>query len=101
MNPVASSRRPSVAGLAALVTISALLAVSVYSVSQDKRRTANANAGKAEQEIKQLISMYAKAVGEADPTLASRVWCDSSEDSLINPVGRWRGISTNNGFLSP
>jgi ketosteroid isomerase-like protein len=98
MNPVASSRRPSVAGLAPLVTISAVLAGSVYSVSQDKRQTANANAGKAEQEIKQLISMYAKAADEADPTLASRVWCDSSEDSLINPVGRWRGIEQIIGF---
>jgi len=92
MNPVASPRRPSVAGLASVVNISALLAVSVYSVSQDKRQPANANAGKKEQEIKQLISMYAKAADEADPTLASRVWCDSSEDSLINPVGRWQGI---------
>ena len=36
--------------------------------------------------------MYAKAADDADPTLASRVWCDSSEDSLINPVGRWQGV---------
>lgn len=98
MNPVASPRRPSVAGLAPLVTIAALLAVSVYSVSQDKRQTANADAGKDEQEIKQLISMYAKAADEADPTLASRIWCDSSEDSLINPVGRWRGVEEILGF---
>ncbi|MGA2859771.1 MAG: nuclear transport factor 2 family protein [Candidatus Sulfotelmatobacter sp.] len=98
MNPVASPRRPSVAGLAPLVTIAALLAVSVYSVSQDKRQTANANAGKEEQEIKQLISMYAKAADEADPTLASRIWCDSSEDSLINPVGRWHGLEQIMGF---
>lgn len=98
MNPVASSRRPSVAGLAPLVTIAALFAVSVFSVSQDKRQTANANAGKEEQEIKQLISMYAKAADEADPTLASRIWCDSSEDSLINPVGRWHGVEQIMGF---
>jgi len=98
MNPVASPPRPSVAGLAPLVTIAALLTVSVYSVPQDKRQTANANAGREEQEIKQLISMYAKATDEADPTLASRIWCDSSEDSLINPVGRWRGVEQIMGF---
>ena len=96
MNPVASPRRPSVAGLAPLVTIAALLAVSVYSVSQDRQE--GTNAGKEEQEIKQLISMYAKAADEADPTLASRIWCDSSEDSLINPVGRWRGVEQIMGF---
>jgi ketosteroid isomerase-like protein len=98
MNAAASPRRPSVAGLAPLVTVAALLAVSVYSVSQDKRQTANANDGKDEQEIKQLISMYAKAADEADPTLASRIWCDSSEDSLINPVGRWHGVEQIMGF---
>jgi ketosteroid isomerase-like protein len=98
MNPVASPRRPSVAGFAPLLTIAALLAVSVYSVSQDKRQTANANAGKEEQEIKQLISMYAKAADEADPVLASRIWCDSSDDSLINPVGRWQGVEQIMGF---
>jgi ketosteroid isomerase-like protein len=98
MNPAASPRRPYVAGLAPLVTVAALLAVSVYSVSQDKRQTANANDGKEEQEIKQLISMYAKAADEADPTLASRIWCDSSDDSLINPVGRWQGVEQIMGF---
>ncbi|MGA8440847.1 MAG: hypothetical protein WB714_21655, partial [Candidatus Sulfotelmatobacter sp.] len=74
------------------VALAILLAVSVYSVSQDMRQTANANAGKEEQEIKQSISLYAKAANEADPTLALHIWCDSSEDSLINPVGRWHGV---------
>jgi hypothetical protein len=51
-----------------------------------------------EGDIKQLISMYAKAADEADPALASRMWCDSSEDSLINPVGRWYGVEQIMGF---
>lgn len=27
-----------------------------------------------------------------------RIWCDSSEDSLINPVGRWHGFEQIMGF---
>ena len=42
--------------------------------------------------------MDVAAADEADPTLASRVWCDSSEDSLINPVGRWSGVEQIMGF---
>jgi len=30
--------------------------------------------------------------------LASRIWCDSSDDSLINPVGRWHGVEEILGF---
>jgi hypothetical protein len=74
-------------GIARLVTLSAFLALPVCAVSQDKRQTNASNAG-SDEEIKQLISMYAKAAHQADPALASRVWCDSSEDSLIKPVGR-------------
>ena len=82
--------------LAPLVTLSVLLSASVCSVSQEKRE--GANAGKEEHEIKQLISMYAKAADDADPALASRIWCDSSEDSLINPVGRWHAVEQIMGF---
>ena len=98
MNPVNSPIRRSFAGLSCSVALAALIAVSVYSVSQDKQKAANTNAGRVEEEIKQLISMYAKAADEADPTLASRVWCDSSEDSLVNPVGRWSGVEQIMGF---
>jgi len=72
------------------VTLAILLAVSVLAVSQVKRE--GVNGGKDKQEIKQLISMYAKAADEADPTLASHIWCNSSDESLINPVGRWHGV---------
>jgi len=98
MNPFTSNSRGCFVGLARLVIFAALLAASVCSVSQDKQQRTDANAGSEEHEIKQLISMYAKAADEADPTLASRIWCDSSEDSLINPVGRWRGIEQIMGF---
>ena len=98
MNSVTSPIRSSFAGLSRSVALAALIAVSVCSVSQDKRKAANTNAGSDEDEIKQLISMYAKAADEADPTLASRIWCDSSEDSLINPVGRWHGVEQIMGF---
>jgi ketosteroid isomerase-like protein len=79
-----------------MVALTALLALPVYSVPQDRQNAANA--GKDEDEIKQLISMYAKAADEADPTLASRIWCDSPHDSLINPVGRWQGVEQIMGF---
>ena len=68
-----------------------MLATSVC-FAQDKPQASNANVAKKEEQIKQLIAMYAKAADEADPALASRIWCDSSEDSLINPVGRWQGV---------
>lgn len=83
-------------GVARLVALTALFAVPVCSVAQDMQNATTA--GKDEDEIKQLISMYAKAADEADPTLASRIWCDSSEDSLINPVGRWQGVEEIMGF---
>jgi hypothetical protein len=98
MNPVTSAIRCSFAGLSRSVALAALIAVSVCSVSQDKQKAANTNAGSVEEEIKQLISLYAKAADEADPTLASRIWCDSSDDSLINPVGRWHGVDQIMGF---
>ena len=93
-----SIRRTHFFGLARLVILAVLLTVSVCSVSQDKQQRTNANARSTEEEIKQLILMYAKAADEADPTLASRIWCDSAEDSLINPVGRWRGVEQIMGF---
>lgn len=83
-------RHTSFVGIARLIALPALLAVPFCSVSQDRQNAGNA--GKDEDEIKHLISTYAKAADEADPTLASRIWCDSSEDSLINPVGRWHGV---------
>lgn len=98
VNPVASPHRPSFVGLALLVVFAVFLAASVCSVSQDKKIAANANTGSAEEEIKQLISMYAKAADDADPTLASRIWCDSWDDSLINPVGRRHGLEQILGF---
>ena len=89
--------QPFLVRLARLLPLAAVLAASVCS-AQDKRQATNANVGQEEDEIKQLISMYAKAADEADPTLASRIWCDSSEDSLINPVGRWHGLEQIMGF---
>jgi hypothetical protein len=46
----------------------ALTTVAAASIcfAQDKRPAANAAAGKSEDDIKQLISMYAKAADEAD-----------------------------------
>ena len=98
MNPVSAHIRSCPVGVSRLVILAVLLAVSVCVVSQDKRQTAIANAGKDERDIKQSISMYAKAADEADPALASRIWCDSSDDSLINSVGRWHGVEQIMGF---
>ena len=82
--------------LVRLLTLGAVLAASVCP-AQDKQAT-NADVGKEKDEIKPLILMYEKAADEADPTLASRVWCNSTEDSLINPVGRWSGVEAILGF---
>ena len=89
-------RQTRFVGIARVVALAALLALPVCSVSQDRQNAANT--GKDEDEIKQLISTYAKAADQADPNLASGVWCDSSEVSLINPVGRWQGIEQIMGF---
>lgn len=87
-------------GIARVVILAALFAVSVCSISQDRQRRSLPSRPdlREEDEIKQLISMYAKAADEADPTLASSVWCDSSDDSLINPVGHWSGVKAILGF---
>ncbi len=86
----ATPRQTCFVRLARLLTLT-VLATSVC-FAQDKPQASNANVAKKEEQIKQLIAMYAKAADEADPALASRIWCDSSEDSLINPVGRWQGV---------
>ena len=85
-----SSRQPCFVRFG-LLALAAVFAASVCS-AQDKRQATKASVGKDEDDIKQLISMYAKAANEADQALASHIWCDSSEDSLINPVGRWHGL---------
>jgi ketosteroid isomerase-like protein len=91
-------RQTDFVGVARLAALAVLLSISVCSLSQGRQKAADTNAGREEEEIKQLISMYAKAADEADPTLASRIWCDSPEDSLINPVGHWQGVEEIMGF---
>ena len=98
MNTINALIRTCFVGHSHWVTLTAFLAVSVCSASQDSRQVTSAKAARDEDEIRQLISMYAKAADEADPKLASRIWCDSSEDSLINPVGRWHGVEQIMGF---
>jgi SnoaL-like domain len=90
--------RPHFVGVARFVALAALLSVAVCSVSQDRQKAANASTANVQEQIKELISMHAKAADEANPTLASSVWCDSSEASLINPVGRWQGVEQIMGF---
>jgi ketosteroid isomerase-like protein len=96
MNPITALIRTCFVARSRLVTLAALLAMSLCSASQENRQETNAN-GRTD-DIRQLISMYAKAADEADPTLASRIWCPSSEDSLVNPVGRWHGVEQILGF---
>jgi hypothetical protein len=91
--------RPHFVGVARFVALAALLSVAVCSVSQDRQKAANASTANVQEQIKELISMHAKAADEANPTLASSVWCDSSEASLINPVGRWQGVEQIMGFI--
>ena len=67
MNPITALIRTCFVGRSRWVTLAALLAMSVCSASQDNRQATNAN-GRTD-DIKQLISMYAKAADEADPTL--------------------------------
>jgi len=97
MNPVTAAPRRFFVGLSRLLTLAAVLAALVCP-AQDQRPASSADVGKEKDEIQHLISLYAKAADEADPTLASRVWCNSSEDSLINPAGRWSGVEAILGF---
>jgi ketosteroid isomerase-like protein len=98
MSPDTASRRKYTAACIRSVALAVLLAVSVCSVSQDRQHTGTAGPKPDENDIKQIISMYAKAADEANPDGASHVWCDSSEDSLINPIGRWHGVEQIMGF---
>lgn len=43
--------------------------------------------GAEDDEIRTLIAKYAKSIDEADTTLASQIWSDSSEVSFIHPLG--------------
>jgi len=97
MNPVTALTQSCFVGPSRSITVAAVLAALVCP-AQEKRQATNADVGKERDEIKQLISLYAKAADEADPTLVSRVWCDSSEDSLINPEGRWSSVEAILGF---
>jgi ketosteroid isomerase-like protein len=98
MSPTTAPRRHCSVAVARSVALAALLAVSVCSVSQDKQSAPTDDTNPDENEIKQMIDMYSKAADEADPSVASHVWCDSSEDSLINPIGRWHGVEQIMGF---
>lgn len=46
----------------------------------------------ASEQIKGLITKYARSVDEADTTLASQVWWDSPEASFIHPLGHEHGF---------
>ena len=48
--------------------------------------------GGTSEEIKSLISKYAKSIDAADTNLASQVWWDSSEASFIHPLGHEHGF---------
>lgn len=40
-----------------------------------------------DDEIKGMIAKYAQSIDEADTTLASQIWSDSTEVSFIHPLG--------------
>jgi ketosteroid isomerase-like protein len=45
-----------------------------------------------ENEIKEIIALYAKSVDALDLTLASQIWLDSSEVNFIHPRGHEKGF---------
>ncbi|MGA7291409.1 MAG: hypothetical protein WBW53_12685 [Terriglobales bacterium] len=75
---------PFLVRLLLLLSLAAVLGASVCS-AQDKPQTTNPNAGKDEDDIKQLISTYAKAADQADPTLASASGATHRETHLSPP----------------
>ena len=51
-----------------------------------------ARAGHESEEIKELITKYAKSDSDADTDLASQIWWDSPEASFIYPLGHEHGF---------
>jgi ketosteroid isomerase-like protein len=69
--------------------VTAVLALAICSVAQETKRVAD-NA--VENEIRQLVTKYAKSVDGADTSLAAQVWMDSPDVSFIHPRGHEHGF---------
>ncbi|HEX8838650.1 MAG TPA: aminopeptidase P N-terminal domain-containing protein [Candidatus Acidoferrum sp.] len=50
------------------------------------------DSGGVSEEVKNLISQYAKSIDAADTNLASQVWWNSPEASFIHPLGHEHGF---------
>jgi len=62
-----------------------LLALVVYASLSAQTQEGGDN------DIRNVMNLYAEAVNKADAQLGSQVWCGSEEDSLTNPAGHWQG----------
>jgi hypothetical protein len=74
----------------ALIFIFATLGLTICAFSQQTRRARTS--ASEENEIRELISKYARSVDEADTTLASQVCLDSPQASFIHPLGHEHGF---------
>lgn len=72
--------------------IAAVLALTLCSAAQEKRHVPSDDSNAAENEIRQLVTKYAKSVDDADTTLAAQVWLVSSDVSFIHPRGHEHGF---------
>jgi ketosteroid isomerase-like protein len=58
--------------------------------SESTRSPKDANS--ASDEIRQMVTKYARSIDEANTDLASQVWLDSPDVSFIHPLGHERGF---------
>jgi len=84
-------RQRHTASLYCLAVVFGLLSLTICVFSQQTQRT-KTNSASDENEIREMISKYARSVDAADTTLASQVWLDSPDVSFIHPLGHEHGF---------
>ncbi len=84
------ARALAIVGLAIVVPMSALRSAGTESKMLVALPASDASA--EVEEIISLIAKYAKSVDDADTTLASQIWSESTEVSFIHPLGHEHGL---------
>ena len=76
-----------------VLAITTIVAMTICSAAQEIQLTSTNESHANENEIRQLVAKYAKAVDEADTTLAAQIWLDSPDVSFIHPLGYEHGFN--------
>jgi ketosteroid isomerase-like protein len=70
----------------------AVITTMTICASSQQTQPAKTDRASDKNEIRELISKYARSIDGADTTLASQVWLDSPDVSFIHPLGHEHGF---------